>query len=312
MERRTALTGNVENGKRVLEDTVAAVTAEPRPEGLGILMMIGGAEDKTGQRTCLQALARLIGSGRLVVTTLASEEPERQWSTYARVFRDLGVQHVDHLLVKTRDSLSDAANLEMLSRASGVFFTGGDQLRITTLLGGTPAYDLIRALYKKRGGIIAGTSAGAAAMGQVMPMGTATESPETHKIRQAFMMARGLSLIRDVVIDQHFAQRARIERLLGAVAENPAVLGVGIDEDTAIIVDYQRFDVIGSGAVYVADGSSITYTNIAERGPESTLCLHNVRLHVLAMGSAFDMVARRPYRGTTPPSRESAFDSVSP
>ncbi|HYO82577.1 MAG TPA: cyanophycinase [Bryobacteraceae bacterium] len=267
-----------------------------RPEGLGTLMMIGGAEDKTGRRTCLQALAELVGEGSLVLATLASEEPELQWRTYSRVFHELGIPSVQRLVVRTRDDLSRVEAVNMLKNAKAVFFTGGDQLRITTLLGGTPAYDIIRALYKKKGGIIAGTSAGAAAMGQVMLMSTASEGPETHKIRQAFIMARGLALIRDVVIDQHFAQRARIERLLGAIAENPGVLGLGIDEDTAIIVDWQHFKVIGSGAVYVADGSGISYSNIAERGPESTLCLHHVKLHVLATGSAFDMAGRQPYR----------------
>ena len=253
-----------------------------------------GRQDRP--RTCLHALAHRIGNGRLVVATLASEEPDWQWATYSRVFRELGVPQVDHLGVTAREQLSDTKTLTLLGQASAVFFTGGDQLRITTLLGGTPAYDIVRTLYKKREGIIAGTSAGAAAMGQVMLMSSATGGPDTHKIRQAFMMARGLSLVRDVVIDQHFAQRARIERLLGAVAENPAVLGVGIDEDTAIIVDYQQFQVIGSGAVYVADGSSISYTNIAEREHESTLCLHDVRLHVLASGSGYNMSTRRPFR----------------
>jgi cyanophycinase len=258
--------------------------------------MIGGAEDKTGQKVCLQALARGAGTGKLVIATLASEEPEWQWATYSRLFSGLGVTSISHLTATAREDLSSPETLKLLTEASAVFFTGGDQLKITTLLGGTPAYDIIRALYKKRGGLIAGTSAGAAAMGQVMLMSTAVVGPETHKIRQAFMMARGLALIRDVVIDQHFAQRARIERLLGAVAENPAVLGLGIDEDTAIIVDYQHFRVIGSGAVYVADGSAMTWTNVAERGPDSTLSIHDVRLHVLATGSSFDMAARRPYR----------------
>ena len=192
--------------------------------------MIGGAEDKKGEKVCLQTLARLSGTGSLVVLTIASEEPQQQWSTYFEIFSAMGVDDVHHVTAVHRDQFSSPAVLEVLERARAVFFTGGDQLKITTLLAGTPAYDVIRGLYKKRSGVVAGTSAGAAAMGQVMLMGATNGRPEVHKIRQAFMMARGLSLIRDVVIDQHFAQRARIERLLGAVAENPGVLGVGIDE----------------------------------------------------------------------------------
>lgn len=268
---------------------------QPRPEGLGTLMMIGGAEDKTGAMVVLRSLAERVGKRKLVVLTLASESPEAQWPVYCRLFQSFGLREVDHLPADTRDELSRPEAVRLIEEAGAVFFTGGDQLRITTKLGGTPAYDAVRELYKKRGGLIAGTSAGAAAMGQVMLMG-AEAGPDKHTIRQAFMMARGLALIRDMVVDQHFAQRARIERLLGAIAENPGVLGVGIDEDTAVIVEYDRFDVIGSGAVYVADGSAISYTNIAERAPDATLCIHDVRLHVLAAGSAFDMNQRTPLR----------------
>jgi cyanophycinase len=263
-----------------------------------MLIMMGGAEDKTGPKLILRALANRIGKGKLVVATLASQEPDRQWERYSRVFHELGVTDVHHLYAESREQISDPSVLNMLEGAAGVFFTGGDQLQITTKLGGTAAYDKVRSLYKREGAVIAGTSAGAAAMGQVMLMATELPGAENHTIRQAFMMARGLSLIRDMVIDQHFAQRARIERLIGAIAENPSVLGVGIDEDTAIIVDWQRFDVIGTGAVYVADGSNMTYTNLPERGPDSTLCLYDVRLHVLAAGSAFDMEARRPLRSS--------------
>ncbi|HYP08496.1 MAG TPA: cyanophycinase, partial [Bryobacteraceae bacterium] len=201
----------------------------------------------------------------------------------------------------TREQAADEQNLELLDDASCVFFTGGDQLKITMKLGGTQLYDRIRDLYKRRGALIAGTSAGAAAMGQVMLMSPDLTGVERHKLRQAFIMAKGLSLIRDLVIDQHFAQRARIERLLGAIAENPGGLGVGIDEDTAIIVDYQHFDVVGSGAVYVADGSGISFTNVSERPADSTLCLFDVRLHVLAHGTSFDMASRRPHKSAFPP-----------
>jgi len=97
-----------------------------------------------------------------------------------------------------------------------------------------------------------------------------------------------------MVIDQHFAQRARIERLLGAIAENPGVLGVGLDEDTAIVVNGPRFHVIGSGAVYVADGNSISYTNVNEQSYDRTLCLFNVRLHVLSSGTGFEIASRTP------------------
>jgi len=257
-------------------------------------MIIGGAEEKAGERSILAEVARRAGGGALVVATLASVEPEFQWATYSRVFRELGIGDVRHLKAETREEAADPRQLALIEDATALFFTGGDQLKITTKLGGTPLNERIRQLYKMHGGLIAGTSAGAAVMGQMMLMSAALEGVEKHRVRQAFIMARGLALLRDVVIDQHFAQRARIERLLGAIAENPGVLGVGIDEDTAIVVDHQEFNVIGSGAVYVADGSAISYTNVTERPADSTLCLFDVRLHVLAPGASFDMATRRP------------------
>jgi cyanophycinase len=110
-------------------------------------------------------------------------------------------------------------------------------------------------------------------------------------------MSRGLGLVRDLIIDQHFAQRARIERLLGAVGENPGVLGIGIDEDTGVILEPDDcFDVIGSGAVYVVDGRALTHTNVSEQASRSTLCLFDVTLHVLDKHSGFDLKTRRPFR----------------
>jgi len=181
----------------------------------------------------------------------------------------------------------------MIDNASVVYFTGGDQLKLASKLGGTPMLNRIHSLYEERGGVIAGTSAGASAMGATMLVSHATES--SHKVESSFFMARGLGLVPDLVIDQHFAQRARIERLVGAVAEDPGVLGIGIDEDTAVIVEDRMLRIIGSGAVYVADGQGITYTNVSERTPDRTLSLFDLRLHVLSDGSIFDLESRRPH-----------------
>jgi cyanophycinase len=260
----------------------------------GTLMMIGGNEDKIAERTILRELARRVGDRRLVIATLASTEPDYQWSVYLRIFQDLGLRDLRHLAADTREEAADIRRLELIDEHTCIFFSGGDQLKITTKLGGTALYERIRALYKQHGQLIAGTSAGAACMGQVMLMSPMAEGSEKHRVERAFIMARGLSLVRDMVIDQHFAQRARIERLLGAVAENPGVLGLGIDEDTAVIVSGAHFDVIGSGAVYVADGSGVTYTNATDRAAGRTLCLFDVRLHVLNNGSHFDIATRRP------------------
>ena len=254
--------------------------------------MVGGREDRSGDRTILKEIASRANSSLLVVATLASEEPLQQWESYRQAFADLGVGAIRHLHIEGREGASDPQNLGMIEGASVVYFTGGDQLKLAGKLGGTPMLNRIHRLYAERGGVIAGTSAGAAAMGATMLVSHATES--SHKVESSFFMARGLGLVPDLIIDQHFAQRARIERLVGAVAEDPGVLGIGIDEDTAVILEGQTLRIAGSGAVYVADGQGVTYTNVSERTPDQTLRLYDLRLHVLSHGSTFDLQSRRP------------------
>jgi cyanophycinase len=265
------------------------------PSARGTLILIGGREDKERERLILSEVARRAGRGTLVVGTMASAEPEYQWRRYQRAFTELGVGKVAHLGVAEREDALDARRAEVLDDATAVFFTGGDQLQIVAKLGGTAILTRLRELFEG-GGLVAGTSAGAAAMGEVMLVARGART-EPHKVRSAFYMTRGLGLVSDLIIDQHFAQRARIHRLLGAVGENPGVLGIGIDEDTAVVVQPQHsFEVIGSGAVYVVDGSGLTHTNVSAQASRSTLCLFDVTLHILNEQSGFDLVTRRPYR----------------
>jgi cyanophycinase len=254
--------------------------------------MVGGREDKTGDRMILSEVARRAHSSVLVIATLASEEPIRQWETYREAFGELGIREVEHLEIHSREDAAKPKNAEIVKNASAIFFTGGDQLKISSKLGGTSLLTHIRALYEERGGVIAGTSAGAAAMGASMLVSHGTE--QSHKVEGAFYMARGLGLVRDLVIDQHFAQRARIERLVGAVAEDPGVLGIGIDEDTAVIFEDNLLRIIGSGAVYVVDGYGITYSNVSEGTSNRTLCLFDLKLHVLSHGSVYNLETRCP------------------
>ena len=173
-----------------------------------------------------------------------------------------------------------------------MFFTGGDQLKITSQIGDTPIFERIREIYDC-GGVIAGTSAGAAVMCETMLVEGGEE--QSHVIGGSTRMAPGLGLIDGVIIDQHFMERGRFGRLTGAVAQNPKNLGVGIDEQTAIVVERGNgFYVLGSGAVYVIDGSHVTYSNIAEADLKKTLSIYNITLHILSQGDRFDLLNRAP------------------
>jgi cyanophycinase len=263
------------------------------PNARGTVVLIGGREARDGERVVLREVARRAGAGTLVVATLASEEPERQWQHYRRVFEELGVSRVAHLALAEREDAIGPRAVEALADASALFLTGGDQLRIVAKLGGTQALARIREL-RESGALVAGTSAGAAAMGEMM-LASHGGLEHTHKVSGAFFMTRGLGLVADLIIDQHFAQRARIHRLLAAVAEHPGSLGIGIDEDTAVVLGPQgAFEVIGSGAVYVVDGSGVTHTNVSAQASGHTLSLFDVKVHVLDSLSAFDLPTRRP------------------
>lgn len=272
-----------------------AKSAEARIKGApqGKLLLIGGREDKLNERRILRTLVERLGAGKLFVATLASEYGEECWADYRQVFGKLNVAQIEHLIIERRDEEEQQDHQrEQLQDVAAVFFTGGDQLRITTRLGGSR---LDRELdeFFFRGGIIAGTSAGASALGEMMLVGSRHEG--RHKVGDAFQMVPGLGFMRDVIIDQHFSERGRIRRLLGAVAQNPRMLGIGIDEDTAVLVEgAERFEVLGSGAVYVVDGHGVTYTNSTEQAPDQTLSVFGVKLHVLSHGDGFNLKTNQP------------------
>ena len=259
----------------------------------GYLIIIGGAEDKNGSREILKEVCSKLSKDKdkLVVATVATELPEEVGNQYADIFRELGIKDVNILNVISREDAFSENNSNLLEKADMVFFTGGDQLRITSLLGGTPLFQKINEIYKK-GCIFVGTSAGASVMSNVMVVsGPEEEAPRKCTLK----MAPGLGLINGVIIDQHFAQRGRIGRLLTGIAENPESLGIGIDEDTAIKVNSEgTFEVIGSGAVFVIDGSSITYSNVSEQNQQELLSIFDVKIHILKKGNKFNLKEKRP------------------
>ncbi|MBU3077530.1 cyanophycinase [Sphingomonas quercus] len=261
-------------------------------DGSGPLVIIGGHEDKEGKKRILREIAERVKGGKLVIATVASHEPEGYFDAYRKAFADLGTDNLVELYVHERGETLEHETSAIFEGAAGIFFTGGDQLRISSQIGDTPVEKMVREIHR-RGGVVAGTSAGASVMSETMLV--KGSSQESHRIGDLHM-APGLGLVRDVIIDQHFAERGRFGRLLGAVAQNPRVLGIGIDEDTAIVVEGARFRVIGAGAVYIVDGTRVTSSNIAEASADRTLSIHDVTVHVLSDGDVFDLDRRRPLR----------------
>ncbi|MCI9069321.1 cyanophycinase [Clostridium sp.] len=260
----------------------------------GNLIIIGGAEDKKGDKEILKRVAKYIDpkNEKLIIATIATQYPEKSYENYKNIFSNLGVENIDKLDISNREEAFKKENIELINDANLLFFTGGDQLRITSMIGGTPVYDAIKNLCIN-GGLIAGTSAGASVMSDTMIVeGEDDESP--HKC--TLKMSPGLGLVNNIIIDQHFAQRGRIGRLLTAIAQNPEVLGIGIDEDTAIVVsDKGTAEVIGSGAVYFIDGSSISYSNVSEQYSDEILSMFNVKIHVLKEGNRFNLLDKVPF-----------------
>lgn len=259
----------------------------------GILLIIGGNEDKANGCEILRSFVRLAGerTANIAVLTTATELPREVGMEYRALFERFGAQNVDIIHVSDRTESADRARCGSFADYTGLFFTGGDQLRLTSILGGSTIDREIMECYA-RGAVIAGTSAGASVMSQIMIVGG--DSSETPK-KAAITLAQGMGLLDKVVIDQHFAQRGRINRLLAVVAQNPNILGIGIDEDTAIVVRGGKCSVIGSQTVTIVDGRGILHSNISESSRFAPLALTDVKLHILPAGFGYDLYGRIPY-----------------
>lgn len=260
----------------------------------GDLIIIGGAEDKNGDKEILKKVCNSIDKKKdmILIATIATEYPQEALAKYSKVFKELGVNNIKGLNIEERNDSFNNYNINLIKEASLIFFTGGDQLRITSLVGGTPANEALKDAIEN-GCIIVGTSAGASVMSETMiVMGPDEESPRKCTLK----MSPGLGFAEGIIIDQHFAQRGRIGRLLTGVAQNPEVLGIGIDEDTAIVVkDTGEAEVIGSGAVYFLDARDITYNNVSEQNSDEILSMFNVKLHVLKEGNIFNLLTKLPF-----------------
>jgi cyanophycinase len=257
----------------------------------GRLLIIGGAEDRCCGAGLLERFAELCGGekARIVLITTATDVPEEVLADYERVFRKLGVDHISELRLRGRaDADSDDA-AKLLSDATGVFFSGGDQSRLRTLVGSRINDILAERL--SEGLIVGGTSAGATAMGRTMILGGAGPDVSVAAVRTG----PGLGLVPQALIDMHFGERGRLPRLLSGVALDPEHLGIGLDENTGVLIDGNGFEVIGSGVTTVVDAEDATVVHPA--GESDPITLFGVRLHLLPAGCLFDFGTRTPAIG---------------
>jgi cyanophycinase len=264
------------------------------------LVIIGGAEDKDGDSQILREFVRRAGGikANIVIMTAATELPRDVGDNYIRVFERLGAENVRIVDTETREDASSSTALEAIAKATGIFFTGGDQARITDILKDT---EIDRAIHQRyaEGAVVGGTSAGAA----VMPDKMIVEGDsETNPRPEIVDMGPGLAFLPGVVIDQHFSERGRLGRLITALIREPAVLGFGIDENTAMVVTDNQIEIIGAGSVTVVDDSEATYNNLDQILRDEPLAVCGAKLHILPHGFKFDLKTRQPIlnNGATP------------
>jgi len=257
----------------------------------GWIVPVGGAEDKEGRAEILRKFLSVSEGerARIVVIPTASSL-ESTGRRYEDIFRELGAAEVTVLPYKTRRDTEREDWLATLEAATGVFLTGGAQLRITTVLGGTPVAKTIRRL-NARGVSVGGTSAGAAILSEHMiAFGAEGATP----LAGMATLAPGFGLTNRVVIDQHFRQRDRLGRLLSALAYNPFAVGLGLDEDTAaFIAPDDCIHVLGAGAITIVDVHAIEYSSMATAEHGEPICMTGVQVHVLPTGATFDLQTRR-------------------
>lgn len=259
----------------------------------GFIVPIGGAEDKEGQAAILRKFLDVAGgSGARIVIIPTASKLEDTGRRYEKLFRKLGADEAKALPLETRDDAGKGEWLDYIERANGIFVTGGNQLRLTTIIGGTPVAKAIRRAHA-RGVAVGGTSAGAAILSEHMiAYGAEGHTPHAGKVA----LVPGWGLTNRILIDQHFRQRDRLGRLLTALAYNPFAVGVGLDEDTAAFIDPQRvLTVVGTGALTIIDVSELSHSSIAEVKEGHPVCLTNVRLHVLTEGGQFDLESRKAF-----------------
>jgi cyanophycinase len=272
----------------------------------GYLIAIGGAEDKGSpeererqnsldffKEGILNQIVELAGKKtepKIEVVTTASSIPDEVAQTYKRAFKKLGCIEIGHLKIGNREEADSKKNMERLEKCNCILFSGGDQLKLCSILGGTQFIETIRSRYFDEHFIIAGTSAGAAAMSNTMICGG---DENRAFIKGEVELSIGFGLLQSVIIDTHFDARGRFGRLVQAIAAQPGAIGIGLDEDTGVIIEKgHKLKAIGSSSVVVMDGSAIRHNNIADIRSGMPISVANLHVHIMTHSDTYDLVER--------------------
>lgn len=273
-----------------LSNTSKHVNNMTTPEG--ILVAVGGKEDKENDLVILRKITELINNDNPIIEiiTTASGWPNKTGDGYLNAFEKIGATNASVLHIKTRDDANSNEYLERIRKADIIYFSGGDQLKITSILGGSPILQEIRRKYFNEKCVIAGTSAGATAMPDTMIYGG-----ESHEAlcKGAVQMTGGVGLVNRMIIDSHFIKRGRFSRLMEVVSSNPGYIGLGLGEDTGVIIrNGHILEAIGNGLVVIFDGHGIKYTNISSLKDGEAIAVEGVLVHTLVKGHGFDTLTR--------------------
>lgn len=264
----------------------------------GHLLVIGGAEDKYNERRILKKFLELAGgeSAEVLIVPVASDYPEFAADVYTQAFKNLGVANPRVLRATSRQEVVNADAEKLLDGVTGVFMSGGDQMRLVSLLGGSDFAARLRRMVRETPIVMAGTSAGAAGMSSSMIV---RGEPSSHPHKNSVNLSPGLGFLKNIIIDQHFSERGRISRLITAVSYNPYYLGIGIDENTAIVLDGKgKLEVFGQGSATIVDGSQISFNEIAEVADNEPFSVCGIQFHVLRDGLVYNYLERHPIQPT--------------
>lgn len=257
------------------------------------IILIGGAEDKLNERHILRKFVEMSGGKKasILIVPVPSDFPAAAAVIYKNIFGNLGIKKVSVLEATSRKEIISVNPESVLKGVTGIFLTGGDQMRLSSILGGTKFLAMLKRKIKE-GVVLGGSSAGAASMSSTMIV---RGEPSVQPLKDSIRLCPGLGILKNIIIDQHFTQRARLTRLITAVSYNPNNLGIGIDENTAIHIRSNGIlEVLGSGTVTIIDGSGITYNTISEVQEAEPFSVLGLQVNILSSGVRYDIYDRKP------------------